>query len=51
LLTARTVTEVVALVRANPGKYGAPPEVFAKQLTNESATWREVIRASGLKMQ
>jgi len=30
---------------------GAPPEVFAKQLTNESATWREVIRASGLKMQ
>ena len=30
---------------------GAPPDVFAKQLTNESATWREVIRASGLKMQ
>ena len=30
---------------------GAPPEAFAKQLTNESATWREVIRASGLKMQ
>ena len=30
---------------------GAPSEVFAKQLTNESATWREVIRAAGLKMQ
>ena len=30
---------------------GAPPDVFAKQLTNESAIWREVIRASGLKMQ
>ena len=30
---------------------GAPPDVFAKQLTNESATWREVIRASGLKMR
>ena len=30
---------------------GAPSEVFVKQLTNESATWREVIRAAGLKMQ
>jgi tripartite-type tricarboxylate transporter receptor subunit TctC len=30
---------------------GAPSEVFAKQLTNESAIWREVIRAAGLKMQ
>jgi hypothetical protein len=25
--------------------------VFAKELANESATWREVIRAAGLKMQ
>jgi tripartite-type tricarboxylate transporter receptor subunit TctC len=30
---------------------GAPSEVFAKQLANESATWSEVIRAAGLKMQ
>jgi tripartite-type tricarboxylate transporter receptor subunit TctC len=30
---------------------GAPSEVFAKELANESATWREVIRAAGLKMQ
>jgi tripartite-type tricarboxylate transporter receptor subunit TctC len=30
---------------------GAPSEVFAKQLTNESATWSEVIRAAGLKMR
>ena len=29
----------------------APSEVFAKELANESATWREVIRAAGLKMQ
>jgi len=30
---------------------GAPSKVFAKELANESATWREVIRAAGLKMQ
>ena len=30
---------------------GAPAEVFAKQLANESTTWSEVIRAAGLKMQ
>jgi tripartite-type tricarboxylate transporter receptor subunit TctC len=30
---------------------GASSEVFAKQLINESATWREVIRAAGLKVQ
>jgi tripartite-type tricarboxylate transporter receptor subunit TctC len=30
---------------------GAPSEVFAKELANESATWREVIRAAGLKMK
>jgi tripartite-type tricarboxylate transporter receptor subunit TctC len=30
---------------------GASSEAFAKQLANESATWREVIRAAGLKMQ
>ena len=30
---------------------GDSPDVFAKQLVNESATWREVIRASGLKVQ
>jgi len=30
---------------------GAPSEVFAKQLANESATWSEVIRAAGLRMQ
>jgi tripartite-type tricarboxylate transporter receptor subunit TctC len=30
---------------------GAPPDVFAKQLTNESTTWSEVIRAAGLKMR
>jgi len=29
---------------------GAPPDVFAKQLADESMTWREVIRAAGLKM-
>ena len=30
---------------------GAPSKVFAKELANKSATWREVIRAAGLKMQ
>jgi tripartite-type tricarboxylate transporter receptor subunit TctC len=30
---------------------GTPAAVFAKQLANESATWSEVIRAAGLKMQ
>ena len=30
---------------------GAASDVFAKQLANESATWSEVIRAAGLKMQ
>lgn len=30
---------------------GAPAEVFAKQLATESATWSEVIRSAGLKMQ
>ncbi len=30
---------------------GAPAEVFANQLATESATWSEVIRAAGLKMQ
>jgi tripartite-type tricarboxylate transporter receptor subunit TctC len=29
----------------------APPDVLAKQLTSESATWRDVIRAAGLKLQ
>ena len=29
---------------------GAPSDVFAKQLVNESMTWRDVIRAAGLKM-
>jgi tripartite-type tricarboxylate transporter receptor subunit TctC len=30
---------------------GAAPDVFAKELVNESATWREVIRASAIKVQ
>ncbi len=30
---------------------GAPSEVFAKQLTNESATWGEVIRTAVLKVR
>ena len=29
----------------------APPDVFAKQLATESVTWRNVIRAAGLKLQ
>ena len=34
-----------------PDVRAPPSEVFAKELANESATWREVIRAAGLKMQ
>ena len=30
---------------------GAPPDAFSKQLAAESATWGNVIRAAGLKMQ
>ena len=29
----------------------APSDVFVKQLASESATWTEVIRAAGLKIQ
>ena len=30
---------------------GAPSDVFARRLTNESATWSKVIRAAGLKVR
>ena len=34
-----------------PDVRAPPSEVFAKELANESETWREVIRAAGVKMQ